>query len=145
MYRNDYRNSSYNHEKGKFLKFFDDNEYDSEDIEDELGDDAEAHNCSYIEFDDNFPVHSSIKNPDDKQREIFRILRNCYKYGKASQINPKFELTDNFMKSLVDLHILCTRHKSHNIHQYIISSSYIYIQLLYQNSMCLPSFSVLWN
>ena len=103
MGRRDYRNikSGIHRNKGKFKAFWDENEYNSSDVDDELGQDAEYDNCSYLEFDNDFPVNPSIIDQDEKQKEIFRIFQNCYKYG--NDLNPKntFSLTSNFMKSQV--------------------------------------------
>eukprot|EP01083_Nonionella_stella_P128780 390300_1 len=99
MGRNDYRDYNDHRSKGKFSKFFQENEFESDDMEDELGEDTEPQDCSYTDFDDNFPVHSSITNVEEKQKEIFRILQNVYKYGKTTTAKTKFQPTDNFMKS----------------------------------------------
>lgn len=91
--------TDYNRNKGKFKSFWDENEYNSSDVEDEIGDDAEYDDCSYLEFDDDFPMNPLIINEDNKRKEMFRILQNCYKYGTESKVQTKFSLTDNFMKS----------------------------------------------
>mmetsp|Transcript_47487 Transcript_47487/g.76198 ORF Transcript_47487/g.76198 Transcript_47487/m.76198 type:complete len:753 (-) Transcript_47487:200-2458(-) len=99
MGRSDYRHDSRDHAQGKFLAFFCDNDYDTDDIADELGEDVEAEDCSYLDFDDDFPVHASITTANQIQQEKFRILQNCYKYGMALRRSMKFEVTHQFMKN----------------------------------------------
>ena len=101
MGRNDYRVSTYNYDnRGKFLRYFEDNECDSDDIGDELGEDVTAADCAYIEFDDTFPINpAKATTAEQRQEEIFLILQNCWKYGKAYPKKSNFVLTENFMRS----------------------------------------------
>ena len=71
----------YDNSGGKFEQWFTANEFLEEDIEDELGDGAACNDCSYLEFDDNFPFTNNYLTERQQQEQIFRILKNCYKYG----------------------------------------------------------------
>ena len=107
MKRNDYYT---NNKKtiGLFLKYFQDHEYDIDDIIDQLtqlpdnnnndhkNDENTIKNCQYLEFpmfkDDNFPMDKQYKNENDKRQEQFNILKHCWQFGVPPlkpQLMPK--------------------------------------------------------
>ena len=71
-----------NSNKGKFLKWIEDNEYDIDDVDEELKE-GNVNDCGYLEFDDNFPFNIIITNERKKQIKMFEIIRYCYLYGKC--------------------------------------------------------------
>eukprot|EP01084_Bolivina_argentea_P204466 349182_1 len=72
-------------ETGKFIAFCEDNGLEEDDLEDELV--GEAKDCMYLEFDEEFPFQFPDKMKDksdtEKQAEIFKILKHCFKFGEA--------------------------------------------------------------
>eukprot|EP01084_Bolivina_argentea_P205127 350470_1 len=68
---------------GKFLSFCIENGLDEDDIDEEFA--CDPSDCSYVEFDDEFPIKRPISNNKDRLKYIFDIIQYCYKYGKPSQ------------------------------------------------------------
>eukprot|EP01084_Bolivina_argentea_P135574 238875_1 len=66
---------------GKFLAYCVENGFEAEDIDDELANDAA--DCIYCDFDENFPIDSSVQILDEQQKleEIFKVIKYCYEYG----------------------------------------------------------------
>ena len=81
--RNDYFNSD---GIGKFLDFCYREDFQEDEIDDEL---AEMEECSYLEFDDNFPFKSSLKDEYEKQMYILNILKKCYNDPNAFRTKQK--------------------------------------------------------
>eukprot|EP01084_Bolivina_argentea_P135829 239280_1 len=74
-----------NYEHGLFMKYIIDEELNdlSLPIEDELGPGCDAHNCSYTDFDSDFPIPTfkNIKlNKIDRETVIFHVIQFCYKH-----------------------------------------------------------------
>ena len=87
MGHNDYFD---NQNKGKFLKYFKQHEYDINGLDDELGECSAFNECAYVKFEifKDFPLPDTIQNDDEiaKQKEIFRILQHCYQYDMPPQL-----------------------------------------------------------
>eukprot|EP01083_Nonionella_stella_P145833 457824_1 len=66
---------------GKFLAFFLEQDYEEDALEDELGDDGNFEDCELIEFDADFPLKKGNLTEQEKSKQIFLILQNCYKHG----------------------------------------------------------------
>eukprot|EP01084_Bolivina_argentea_P273818 466542_1 len=97
-----------------FMKFIFEQKYDMENIENELGYDVNAKQCSYIRFDwDNFPLRPPIniqkrglsenerrKLINQKEIAIFNVLRNCYTKIEIdfSTPWPKFNMIEEIEK-----------------------------------------------
>lgn len=83
--QNDYYENGDNTGKGKFMKFIDENDFEEDDLEEELDDDNEE-DCQYYEFDENFPLLSGF-NENEKRNLIFSILQYIYKYKTINGYN----------------------------------------------------------
>eukprot|EP01084_Bolivina_argentea_P041767 77102_1 len=75
-------------ENGRFLQYIFDEELDDSDIsiDDELGENTQASDCIYVDFDINeFPMNTvtDIDGNNVKQKVIFFILRHCYKFNSV--------------------------------------------------------------
>eukprot|EP01084_Bolivina_argentea_P051323 94409_1 len=87
--RNDYINSD---GTGKFKTYVEDNQFEDEDIKEEL-EVATGSDCTLTDFDvDNngnniFPLNPEIENKEDKIEEIFRILK-CMKEKGYYEVPP---------------------------------------------------------
>lgn len=68
--------------KGKFLKFVEEFGFDEDELEYEVGEGAVAEDCSYLDFDDEFPHNaiSKILQIEDQSECIFRFLQTLYLY-----------------------------------------------------------------
>ena len=64
--------------KSKFLHYIEENGLDFLKIEEEMDDNTD---CVYTHFDKDFPLKNNNKNID-KEQEIFKVIKHCYKYGK---------------------------------------------------------------
>ena len=99
-----YMNKNYDLQNGKFKQYFKEHEYDEDDIEDELAENANVDDTDFINFDDNFPLFSYINNKDEhhKNSEIFRVLQHCYQHGFCYHIRlgpdpfKPFKITNDF-------------------------------------------------
>jgi len=80
--RNDYYNNSFNR-KGKFMEYIIEQELmdDGLPITDELGPDCDPHDCSYTDFDPNFPLPNEITNEYEKEAYIFWVIQYCFQSG----------------------------------------------------------------
>eukprot|EP01084_Bolivina_argentea_P279638 478088_1 len=75
------------HHKGKFRVYMEDEQFDEHDIEEELGSYATYENCSYLDFDINFPLSSDANdNSLNRSQQIFKILQTCYNFAPPPQI-----------------------------------------------------------
>ena len=77
--RTDYYGEGGQNADGLFLKWFRDNGYDDDAIEEELGETADFEECAFTDFTDDFPLnkdHQFGEEPTNLQ--IFRILQHCY-------------------------------------------------------------------
>ena len=85
--RSDYYGENGN---GQFLQFVINQELDDESlpIEDELGIDCDPHDCSYTDFDPEFPIPTNlaISSNYEKEKLEFYILQYCYKYNQYPSI-----------------------------------------------------------
>eukprot|EP01084_Bolivina_argentea_P307182 530906_1 len=63
---------------GKFLEFCIENGLEEDDINDELSSDIDPSECVYVGFDDNFPLHENDNKTDDKETQIYNIIKYCY-------------------------------------------------------------------
>ena len=82
-------NKDYDLENSKFEQFVIENGFEHiDDIDEELNENAHYEDCTLTEFDDDFPLQPFIDD-NDKQKEIFRILQQCYKHGSV-EINHLF-------------------------------------------------------
>eukprot|EP01083_Nonionella_stella_P040782 110561_1 len=82
--RNDYFNNE--SRQGKFMKFTHDNQYDTDELDDELGDNAnDPNDCYFVrhidEIDPMFPL--PISTNESRANDIFQVFKHCYKYGVA--------------------------------------------------------------
>ncbi len=80
-YYNDHGNMNYDVDgKGKFLSFCVENEFDADDIDEELADVAE---CGFLDFDKHFPLPTTMQQctENEKRLEMFRIIQNCHRFG----------------------------------------------------------------
>eukprot|EP01084_Bolivina_argentea_P176472 305381_1 len=96
--RNDYFDDNKN---GKFLKYFEEQQYESDTLDEELGEDSNFKDCVYVKFDifKDFPLSGTKKTELDTQKEIFNVLQHCYKYDIPPQ-------QSNFMEHKVFEQIL---------------------------------------
>lgn len=80
---------------GKFLEFCEVNDFQEEDIDEELGHDAAAEDCLYLEsVMDSFPFKNEMKNENEKQNFIFNKLKQFYNESKMS-LKQKETLNDD--------------------------------------------------
>eukprot|EP01083_Nonionella_stella_P199056 730251_1 len=82
--RNDYFNEE---RQGKFREFYDDSGYDTDTLDDDLGDDANDPNDCFIvdcidDIDPMFPL-PIVSTNESRANDIFQILKYCHKYGVA--------------------------------------------------------------
>lgn len=89
MRRNDYYDK---YGKGKFTKWFQDQEFNVDSMKDELID-GDMDDCAYLEFDDTFPLSLNIENQVEKQKKQFEIMQYIFKTGKSPKIETKDVLT----------------------------------------------------
>lgn len=85
---------------GKFLRFCNEQEFDEKEIDEELSD---IQNCGYIDFDSDFPFTAPIWQQNDsvKQKEIFKIIKHCHKFGYHPPLNMRdFGYDENGKKGL---------------------------------------------
>ena len=88
----------YNSEgEGKFMHFVRKYEYDEAEISDELAD-GNLEDCSYLEFDDEFPFEYEINTKEEEQEKMFDILKKAYEHGKI-EISPINQLNNS--KSII--------------------------------------------
>eukprot|EP01084_Bolivina_argentea_P046573 85773_1 len=104
MGRTDYKNDN---GIGKFMEYVEENDLQEDEIDEEFN--GEAENCTYTDFDDNFPFKKETKdnNKDEKDdnkdnmktesdniqdpgKKIFDILKYCYKYAFPEN-HPDYE------------------------------------------------------
>lgn len=110
MGRNDYYSSNDNNDKndkniGLFLKYFQDHDYEINDIIDELSgfpDDKNnanaAKNCCYLEFPmfNDFPMfNKKYCDPNKKRIDQFNTLKYCWQYGVPPSPSPNIVLLIN--------------------------------------------------
>ena len=75
MGRNDYYSKN---GRGKFTKWFIFQEFDIEDMEDEM-DPGNIDDCSYLDFDDNFPLELISKEDETERRlQQFEIMQRIW-------------------------------------------------------------------
>eukprot|EP01084_Bolivina_argentea_P147597 258215_1 len=77
--RNDYQN--------KLAEFIKANEIDEKNIEQQLCDNAQVSNCLLVDMDQDFPLIIKTKNIQQRNKEVFKVLQYCYKYGIAPNNN----------------------------------------------------------
>eukprot|EP01083_Nonionella_stella_P144744 452422_1 len=80
--RNDYFDEESG--QGKFRKDADDNYYDTDYLDEQLGDDAnDPNDCLIVEdideIDPMFPL--PISTNESRANDIFQVFEHCYKYG----------------------------------------------------------------
>eukprot|EP01084_Bolivina_argentea_P117733 209027_1 len=66
---------------GKFKSFCDENGFEEDDINTEMAMEN-AEDCVLVDFDEEFPLATPIKDDDAKIQKIFDILTHCYKKGE---------------------------------------------------------------
>eukprot|EP01083_Nonionella_stella_P269163 910433_1 len=101
--RNDYFNNESG--QGKFREFADANEYDTYDLNDQLGDDVDDPNyCDFVyqidEIDPMFPL--PISTNESRANDIFQVLKHCYKYGVAPLVLNWQHITNALKHELYD-------------------------------------------
>ena len=89
MSRYDYYNDDGN---GKFMEFVRCEDFKEENINEEIGNNSQPSDCSYLLMDKDFPFHSTFcnKNKQEKEEIIFNIIKYCCKHQQPPQcyINP---------------------------------------------------------
>eukprot|EP01084_Bolivina_argentea_P005287 9994_1 len=78
--RNDYYNIESQSKLADFIKV---NDFDEKNIDEQLGDNAQATNCLFVDMDEDFPLALNTQNKKQRCKEVFKILQHCYKYGAA--------------------------------------------------------------
>lgn len=95
--RTDYYEDDDHEEGGLFLQWFEENGYDEDGLEDELGDKAEYTDCNLIEFTEleDFPLNTEgiPGDLDEDQRtiEVFKVLQHCYNHGFDARIKYGYD------------------------------------------------------
>eukprot|EP01084_Bolivina_argentea_P281256 481197_1 len=81
------RNDYFDDGKGKFEEYCEANGFDDEDVADELA--AGAQECMLVDFDEDFPFNSNIKNKKQKIKNqfIYNIISTCYNNHNAYNNN----------------------------------------------------------
>ena len=109
--------SYYAHDKrGKFLAYFEENKFQTNDIIQQLSNNMDSENCKYITFDPSFPLKNSSKS-SNKSQEIFNIIKFCFDYYHP----PKPLLTINDYNLDIDentMQIITNRYKLNALSYY---------------------------
>eukprot|EP01084_Bolivina_argentea_P085636 154795_1 len=84
-------------QKGKFKAFIEEQDFDEEDIKDQLKGDATS--CALLDFDDNFPFSTEIDGKDVKMQQMFDILKYISIHGTCPiQLQQDDEQDEKYAK-----------------------------------------------
>ena len=91
MGRNDYIDPS--SKKGKLRIYIEDQEFEDDDINQEL-EDGEAADCGLYEMDEDFPTPTTISDDDEIDEYRFTILQYCYSSNDFDEFKQKCQNLD---------------------------------------------------
>lgn len=69
-------------EKGRFIEFVQENKCEEDEIDRYLGSDSKPEDCVYIRMDDKFPLSGVSDTDNDRDEQIFNVIKYCYVHGK---------------------------------------------------------------